>query len=68
MKLLYKKKGVDSSKFLKYGIPKKDKILYYRYLINNYQKILKNIPIKDMEIRKQYLNEIDLLNKLLEEC
>ena len=62
------KKGVDSSKFFKYGITKKDKILYYKYLINNYQKILKNIPIKDMEIRKQYLNEIDLLNKLLEEC
>ena len=56
------------SNYSEYGIPKKDKIPYYKYLIKNYQNILNGIPKDNIEIRKKYLNIIGKLNKLLEEC
>lgn len=54
-------------KYINFGIPKKDKINYYNYLIKNYNNIYQNIPKKNKNSRI-ILNKINILKKLLEEC
>ena len=54
-------------KYINFGLPKKDKINYYNYLIKNYNKIYQNIPKKNKN-SSIILNKINILKKLLEEC
>lgn len=62
-------KGINhlEDNYINFGIPKKDKINYYNYLIKSYNNIYQNIPKKNKN-SSIILNKINILKKLLEEC
>lgn len=51
-----------------FGLPKKDKIPYYNYLIRSYQITLKQIPNKHLKTIIKLQIKIFLLKILLKEC
>ena len=54
---------------IKYGLIKKDKIDYFKYLIDNKKEILKRLEnSQNNKLKEDIYTEIKTLNKLLEEC
>ena len=65
-KFTHKKRILNEEEIL-FGINKKDKTEYYKYLVNNYQEILPKIPDIHQEEKETLKNKINILEKLLEE-
>ena len=58
----------NTSMEIKYGLNKKDKIDYYKYLIDTYKRINDEIPLTNTDKKKEINNNIKELELLLKEC
>ena len=66
---LFEKKNIkNTSMEIKYGLNKKDKIDYYKYLIDTYKRINDEIPLTNTDKKKEINNNIKELELLLKEC
>lgn len=66
---LFKKQNKKNTSLeIKYGLNKKDKEKYYKYLIDTYKKINDNIPLTNITKKQELDNNIKELELLLKEC